>query len=123
MSDTDEGLGGCAIFLVFILAWVIFLGPCVFQSRVDIDQKRIDSPVGVDQGALHGRVAANWTGRLSGTGGITVTNPVNVGLAVGVCWDCLAGDHWECDDRSRDDEANGEEVDCPCFAANHGEKP
>lgn len=51
---------------------------------------------------------------------MTFSNPVNVGLAAGVCWDCLAGDHWECDDRSIDDQANGEEVSCPCFHANHG---
>ena len=56
--------------------------------------------------------------QISGAG-----NPVNVGLAAGVCWDCLRGDHWECDDRNTEDMANGEESDCPCFDAKHGRKP
>lgn len=51
------------------------------------------------------------------------SNPVNIGVALGVCHDCLSGEHWECDDRNCEAVANDEESNCPCFDANHGRPP
>lgn len=47
-------------------------------------------------------------------------NPMNIAVLTGVCHDCCMGEHWECDDRNIEAEANGEETDCPCYQAKHG---